>query len=337
MKKKTFMTRAAALLLCAATAISMIAAGMAGYALGEEREASITFRVGDSMIGDHKDLMDYMAANPGSKLEAALYQVAGFGADGRYALTGDFAQARGLEGIPGVDKDTKAGDWEAYATAAKNALRGTDIQGTRFAMSGSDLRAGHKVGGLAPGLYLLDIKEFKAGDHAYAFTPYLIAAPGYNADGTRNYDVEAGLKPERVDLYGKLVIRKNLPECRQDGDGSTFVFEVIARRDGETVFDDIYSMVFSEHGTKELVIENLPADAEITVKELYSGSCYHAEVTEQDTRVPAEGTATVEFRNIYDPDAPRNGASAVNKFTIGEDGKLAWTKLDESPAVNNKK
>ncbi len=344
MKQKTGMgKRAMALLLCAAALIGLLASSLAGIAYAAQvdtsRTGSVTFKL-DQAPSDYStavnDLRTWLQSHPEDGLDIRLHRIAGIDSAGAYALTADFANVAGLAGIASIGPDTKAVEWEAFATAAMGAIGNREAE--KSCVAGyADLAGGCLMNELALGLYLVEIQDFNAGDDMYSFVSYLIAVPGYDANGGYIYDVEAGLKPMKSDRTGSLVIRKILPECRVEYAGSTFVFEIAAVKNGKTVYNDVQSIVFTEHGIKELRIDGIPAGSTVTITEVYSGSCYEAEVPSHSVTIYADDTATAEFRNIYDDDAPRNGASAVNHMTVdkGENGAmgLVWEKRAESPAV----
>lgn len=344
MKQKTGTgKRAVALVLCAAALLGLLASGLAGIAYGAEvdtgRSGSVAFRL-DQTPDDYdtaaNDLRSWLQAHPDDGLEIRLHRVASVDATGKYALTDAFSGVAGLAGIAGVGPDTKAADWEAFASAAIAAAGSREPEKSGKA-GYADLSGGYILPDLALGLYLAEILDFNAGDDMYSFVPYLIAVPGYAPGGSRLYDVEAGLKPMKSDRTGSLVIRKILPECRTEYAGSTFVFEILAVKNGETVYNDVQSLVFTEHGIRELKIDGIPSGSSVTVTEVYSGSCYEAEVPSRIVTIYADETATAEFWNTYDDDAPRNGASAVNHMTVGKDGNgtmgLSWEKRAASPSV----
>lgn len=344
MKQKTGTgKRVMALVLCAAALLGLLASGFAGIAYGAEvdtaRTGSAAFKL-DQTPDDYdtaaNSLRSWLQAHPDDGLDIRLHRVASVDATGKYSLTEAFSGAAGLAGIASVGPDTKASDWESFAKAAMVAI-GNRAPEKSGKAGYADLSGGYALSDLALGLYLVEIRDFNAGDDMYSFVPYLIAVPGYAPGGGRLYDVEAGLKPMKSDRTGSLVIRKVLPECRTEYAGSTFVFEILAVKNGETVYNDVQSLVFTEHGIRALRIDGIPAGSSVTVTELYSGSCYEAEVPSRTVQTYADETATAEFRNIYDDDAPRNGASAVNHMTVGKDANgtmgLSWEKRAASPSV----
>lgn len=332
--------RVLAALLCAVVLIGLVATSIAGIAYASEvdtgRTGSVTFRL-DQTPSDYNtainDLRAWLQSHPDSGLEIRLHHVADVDGGGAYAGTPDFT---GLKGLGDIGPDTKAAEWEALAAEAMKlaAKRTPEKTGTA---GYADLTGGMLFEHLPLGLYLVDVADLNAGNDSYSFVPYLVVVPGFDAGGGRLYDVEAGLKPMKSDRTGSLVIRKALPECRVENYGSTFVFEVKAVKNDKVVYNDVHSIVFKEHGVKELRIDGIPAGSTVTVTEVYSGSCYEADQPEKTVTVQPDEAAAAEFRNTYDDGAPRNGASAVNRMTAGKnDGgamTLEWERQAASPSV----
>ena len=92
------------------------------------------------------------------------------------------------------------------------------------------------------------------------------------------------------------------------------------------------SATFSATGTREILLEQLPAEAEVTVTEVYSGAnCQITASDEGPKTVVAEemeGTAesvTFRFTNTYDEDA-KNGYGVENRFRYdAEAGTYVWS------------
>lgn len=341
-----FKKRLLAALLCAVMALGIVAGAVAGTAYAAEidtsREGGVTLRMDAAPSGYEtavNDLRSWLRDHPDEGLDIRLHRVASVDGGRKYALAEAFQSVPGLAGISSVGPDTKASDWEAFAEAAMAVAGGRTPEKSGTANYAS-LDAGFRMSGLALGIYLVEVRDFDAGDDVFSFVPFLAAVPGYGPGGGSLYDVEAGLKPQKADRTGSLVIRKLLPECRADSAGSTFVFEVLAEKGGKTVYNDVHSIVFTEHGSKEIRIDGIPSGAAVTVREVYSGSCYEAESSASQTvTIEADRTQTASFRNLYDDDVPRNGASAVNHITVGKDDSgttsLAWEKFPASPSVTD--
>ena len=150
-------------------------------------------------------------------------------------------------------------------------------------------------------------------------------------------------EPEEPEV-GSLKIIKTLRSHRV-GDHASFLFSVDVRLDGILVrsniytlsFDaavdvrldgilirsNIYTLSFDAAGEQDLIIDDLPVGAEVTVAEVYSGASY-APVgpTEETVVIEAETEEEVHFVNDYE-ESPREGDSLINRFTYS--GSLGWS------------
>ena len=203
-----------------------------------------------------------------------------------------------------------------------------------------------------------------SGTYAYKFAPELVSVPTKEAVGgvinTANpgpwdYDPVITLKPTREVRVGNLRIIKNLINYRvhtvtgEDGvtrevyDESTFVFKVTAYKSkaayeemGENapkVYNNYVSMMFKDAHESSVLIENLPVDAYVIVKEEYSGKTYSPADNDSDTKntiILANDTVEVEFKNEYD-DRHGGGGSVTNKFTYHEGmSDWGWERVTDS-------
>lgn len=149
-----------------------------------------------------------------------------------------------------------------------------------------------------------------------------------------------GLKPEQEVRYGSVQINKTLDTYNATLGGASFIFSVEAVKDGETVYSDVVSLVFDGPGTKSVEVGNIPAGAQVTVTEVYSGSSYQIVGNNVATAViSAETSAQVSFANTYDG-SNNGGSSIVNHFTYtapeGTDsgeGTWNWTQQTDSTDI----
>lgn len=338
MKRSKNVSRVTAGILCAALLLGLLVTSFAGIAYGAtvdtKRDASVSFRLDVGQTGydtDSKSLAEYLKNSPGSKLSVDLYQVAAAKPDGSYALTEHYKSVEALAGIEKLGATTAASQWEAYAAAANNNLPAETYAHRDFVFADLDYGSKAMIENLMPGMYLVKIADVDAGDDVYSFVPYLLAAPNWNADGTYNYDVETGLKPMKRANPAEIIITKHLPVCREENAGSTFVFEVTAvNAEGVIVFNDVFSLVFDQHGSKSITVKGIPSGSTVYVTEVYSGSSYEVRDGAQRTVMATAGRPqTAEFWNDYNDNAPRNGASAVNHMEIDKTNgtvALKWTK-----------
>ena len=136
------------------------------------------------------------------------------------------------------------------------------------------------------------------------------------------YEMDAHLKAEREERFGSLRIVKDLLTY-ETTEETLFVFDVTAVKNGEVVYSDVATLFFNAAGEKSTLIENIPACAQVTVKEVYSGAHYVlTSAEEQTTEIKAADIVSVKFENDYDI-TRTGGHGIVNKFEyMGEDG---WT------------
>ncbi len=234
-----------------------------------------------------------------------------------------------------------------------------------------------KVEGLQTGLYLLLADTVSYGTYEYQFSPILITLPTteevkdpYDKDHKLYnlvYDAKATLKPEKVDLFAQLRITKKLEDYRidVDADGSpvpellpaSFIFEIKAEKEGKIVYSNVTSLKYDPEagwnaGSASTVLEKIPAGADVTVTEVYSGASYEmvagttVKTTEYDEggKIKEESDRSsgnepiitsigaypkyeyeVVFSNTYDG-GQRKGISVINEYEYNENAEMpAWT------------
>ena len=128
-------------------------------------------------------------------------------------------------------------------------------------------------------------------------------------------------------LFADLIIEKEL-ESWESGSPVTFIFDVVAEKNGETVYADVHSLTYDSPGKKQIVIAELPAGANVTVKEVYAGAGYKISGSATQTLVidPDKLENKASFTNTYDKKKKR-GYGAQNTFTT-EDGDT-WTWVND--------
>lgn len=113
---------------------------------------------------------------------------------------------------------------------------------------------------------------------------------------------------------GKLRIVKTLKTYVASQGTASFVFEV-SYKYGDKEYSDVYSYDFDKAATKKDIEIELPADVEVTVKEIYSGACYKA--VGSDTAkvvIKPNDTVDVKFVNDYDGRTNHGSISITNVF-----------------------
>ena len=113
---------------------------------------------------------------------------------------------------------------------------------------------------------------------------------------------------------GKLRIVKTLKTFVEAQGTASFVFEV-SYQDAGKKYSNVYSYDFNDAGTQKAIEIELPADVEVTVKEIYSGACYKVvgSDTAKKTILPNE-TVEVKFVNDYDGRTNHGSISITNVF-----------------------
>lgn len=309
----------------------------------------------------------YVARDPFAPLGTGIrYQVLEADGVGKIVFEGDEGYDESVEGRPAslekVNSQTIAEEWEALSRKAYALKSGTPEKTATFVRSDA-----MEITGLETGMYLVCVGQVKDEQYFYDFVPFLVSLPGnyYGRpagaanpieDDTWVYDVTVGLKPDRMDRYGTLVIQKQLRNFNQLEDvkcGGTFIFDVKAEKEGFAGYSNVVSLDFDEFGTgvKSVTIgpdrekaaaspdsyyfAQIPAGSKVTVTERYGGSSYQI-VGAASQVIGAEGDPTsffyaddekevnqVTFVNEYDGRL-NNGASVINRYQTGE-----WEKQEK--------
>ena len=276
-----------------------------------------------------------------------LYKVADVSAVGAYSAV-DELDGPGMENqldFSALDSDTKAADWMEIAEVAKAVVEEVQMQPT----ASCETKNGKAVvDDLAVGLYLVDARQVETAAYTYTFSPYLISLPNnyYSAEEENSVDEwvyeligenAVSLKTERVDRFGDLEITKELKVFNETVGGATFVFQIEATKvdvdteEEKVVYSDVVSMTFHSPGKDRIVIEDIPAGAEVVVTEVYSGASYSLESDpEVKVSIEAEGTAEVSFTNTYD-ERLNGGYGVVNQFVYDNEAQeWIWEALEDS-------
>lgn len=248
-------------------------------------------------------------------------------------------------------------DWTRMAQAAAKAA----LEGKTPILAAAAVDAPMKD--LGCGLYLViargsDLEDYKvsvkeedgtediatiANSSAYTYTyaPALVSLPGKEREdgapttaadsGAWLYDMSVTLKPSQTVRHGSLEIVKTL-QSYETRDPATFVFEVEAVLNGSVVYSNVVSLSFTEAGQKSAVLEGIPVGAEVTVREVYSGTAYKLVTEESQTAtIVANEVASVAFTNDYDENH-RGGGAVTNRFENREDTGWDWTPIPDSGA-----
>lgn len=323
MKKRIKQGVAAALALMLTVPAVMYTAN-AATGIDTDRDCSVSFQL-DGTFQELESL----------EIPVKLYQVA------KVDEAGDYETLTGFESLDleSVDHETTAREWEEKASQAVQIIeKNGNIQPIPATVE-------EGVQNLSTGMYLVEAQQVQSPEYTYSFTPYLLALPDNyysdtNPDDSWVYDVTTGLKPEQEVRYGSIQINKTLDTYNATLGGASFIFSVEAVKDGETVYSDVVSLVFDGPGTRSVEVGNIPAGAQVTVTEVYSGSSYQIVGNDAATAViSAETPAQVSFANTYDG-SNNGGSSIVNHFTYtapegtdSQEGTWNWTKQTDSTDV----
>ena len=262
-------------------------------------------------------------------IQVKLYKVADVALNGAYTAT----EAFDTIDFSDVDSDTVAAVWEEKAALAKEIVDTTEAQ----ADAEAECEEGRVIfEGLATGMYLVYAQPASSDYNQYEFAPYLVSLPNNYYYGTGNdewvYDLTGenaiGLKPEKSDLYGDLIINKTLDVYNATNEGAYFVFQVegtktdVDTEEVRVVYSNVVAMTFDGTGTNSVKVEKIPAGADVVVTEIYSGANYELTTEETvETIIIADDVVEVSFVNTHDG-GQNGGTGLVNTFAYN-DGE--WT------------
>lgn len=181
------------------------------------------------------------------------------------------------------------------------------------------------------GIYLYVIDAFISGRYEYSFTPYILYAPTstYIQTGTGDdewdYNSEFVIKSEAEEKFGNLKITKTVDQFNLSLGTASFVYQVVATIGDEVVLDNVYMLSLEESGENSRVIEGIPASANVTVTEVYTGASYEpvSDDVVDGLVILADETVTAEFENTYDNSLIVGGIGVENQF-VNEDGTIIW-------------
>lgn len=289
-----------------------------------DEDCSIHFELSGDLDKEFSELKDL-------EVPVKLYKVADVTVSGIYNSLEEY---KGLD-LEKVDSDTTAARWEEMAQKAQEIVTETKKEPTAEVV----LENGKGVAeNLKTGMYLVAAEEILSTGYAYQFTPFLISLPNnyYATSGNDDwvYDVTTSLKPEKESRLGSLIIDKTLDSFNATLGSATFVFQIEAELDGENVYSDVVSMVFDAAGTKSLTVSGIPAGAQVTVTEVYSGANYelttaasqNVTIVADSDEAPEANAVHAVFTNTYNGGMNGN-ASVVNHFSVNDEG--VWTVEQE--------
>ena len=288
------------------------------------------------------------------ELDVHAWKVADMLETGRYELSGEF-EGLGIEGDAWREMSLSEEGWKNLAAAVMDLIYEPDEDGkpvgepkipatydkaVHVAEDGT-IAEPETLAGMELGLYLVAVDTAKSPKYTYTFTPMIVSLPwslyqyeGASGDDAWQYAREAFLKPAQEPRYGSIRIIKELTDYNASQGDVTFVFDVVARENGEEdaeiVYSNVVSLTFSEVGVKEAVLEHIPTESVVTVTEIYSGANCELTVSDDESKtVIADGEdgnpVTFYFENRYDEDA-KSGYGVENRFRYDtERNTYQWT------------
>lgn len=184
--------------------------------------------------------------------------------------------------------------------------------------------------------------------NTYLFAPQLVSLPSKETDinGTINtanpgdwvYSLSINLKPEQTARFGALEIVKTLSVYEtEEGtqEPATCVFEVTGTLDGEVVYSNVESITFTAAGQERVVLDRIPAMAQVTVREVYSGSGYELTVPgDRSATIAADDVVSVDFENTYTREQ-KKGYGIKNQFVYDENSGWQWYSDPQQDAGGN--
>lgn len=315
----------------------------AAKAVDVNKKCSIEFNLQNSVYDAATENKDAEKAEDFAELnklhvQVHLYRVADIKETGAYTETKGFEELK----LDQISDKTTAEQWAEKAAKARELIESGVEPAAETAVTLENGKG--KVSGLETGMYLIVADEVKSPYFTYSFKESLISLPNnywYNSqsdDWIYNLTEKnaVGLKPDREERKGDLVINKTLTSYNATVGGATFVFHVnVEKRDG-TVTNNVYKMEFNGAGNDSLTISDLPAGAIVTVTEEYSGASYKlVSDNNQQTAIIAQeeegNPVSVSFTNEYDG-GQNGGSGIVNRFYM-ENGSVDWEN-DLKPEVN---
>ena len=322
-------------------------------------DCTITIAVPETYTASDQSSISNLITKYDGEITVNLYKVADIDAGGNIesAITGlDFSDLQ--EDDVTVEKVKKLAN-SAYDKIDKEANHPTTVQ---FNPSKEKTK---KID-IERGLYLYVLEPCKNDRYKFTSDKYLVAVPSSNYIGQStkvdengnvvktdssddwNYDVTIALKTFAEERKGDLVIEKTLTTFDESLGTADFVYSVVAKLDGKTVHNNVYTISFNGAGTQSIKIEDIPATAEVTVTEVYSGASYTlktdstvtTEIVAKDDVDATHPEAKASFTNDFDNHLIVGGISVTNEFTYDENGNIQWnkyngTKTEEVPQAES--
>jgi len=351
-------------LIAVAMAAVVAVAGFGAYRaqaagkIDENKKCTITITVPETYTASDQSSISNLITKYNGMITVNLYKVADIDAGGNIesAITGlDFSD---------LQKDDVT--VEKVKELANSAYDKIDKEANHPTVQFNPIDKKSEPIDIERGLYLYVLEPCKNDRYKFTSDKYLVAVPSSNYIGQStkvdengnvvktdssddwNYDVTIALKTFAEERKGDLVIEKTLTTFDESLGTADFVYSVVAKLDGKTVHNNVYTISFNGAGTQSIKIEDIPATAEVTVTEVYSGASYTlktdntvtATIVAKDAVNAEHPEAKASFTNDFDNHLIVGGISVTNEFTYDENGNIKWnkyngTKTEEVPQAES--
>lgn len=232
-----------------------------------------------------------------------------------------------------------------YLLVARGTIENSTV--VKSVSVGNSDREDHMVieGGLATYTLL--------GSTYFTISPLIICAPTKTAEdgsvletnimeGNWVYDQTVILKMLSDPATGSIQIDKTLTGYFGDAENATFVFQVDTYfpTENNLYSSEVYSLQFTEPGTKSLIVEGLPIGSKVKVYEIYSGNAYTASIAYPDSidvEVTKGEIPVASFTNSYNK-RTNGGGGVTNHFSYGIQegvGHWFWEKVMDNTTTSN--
>ena len=304
-------------------------ASNAADAIDLTKECSLTLTVpsGSAYFQDP----DYLNNDAKANIPVKLYRVASVSAERNFTT---------LDSKCGVDiealANTEKADWVTAAQTAASYYKDKTADTTVTLIKGSGMASK-----LEAGMYLVLADPVLTAQYKYSFTPYFISLPnnyyytsGLAKDDNWLYDASSDIKLGQEVRYGSLQITKTLESYNTSLGDVTFVFQIEGTK-GELTYSNVVSLNFSAAGQKSVLVSDIPAGMEVTVKEVYDGASYKLDdnsASSVQRTIVADGDegapVTADFANTYSNET-KKGYGIENQFSYDSTAdKWNWNKQD---------
>lgn len=337
-----------ALILAAVLVISAFVIPKSFAAVGVENRDDCTMELQYNkyveLVGDEERGIEAL------DVPVRLYKIADINVSGEYTVLDSFSDCEKYEAlvekVNDVSSETTSEAWDAILADAEAVVAESQVDADKDTI----IEDGYvKITGISVGLYLIQVDGVDSDYYHYETASSLVSVPNNyfytsgNDDWIYNLEKQyaISLKPERTDRYGDLIIDKDLLSYNETLGTAYFVFQVEASKTDvdtgsvEKVYSNVVSLAMNGTGMESIYIDNIPAGADVTVTEVYSGASYEFKYSEilnsademtEDGKFEKliiiadedeRGTAEIEFVNDFN-EGLNKGTGLVNNFVYSD-------------------